>query len=174
MAADAFNRDLAEDGTIKPSNVSTYTYVTDGPAISWKVNGALATAINVDYPQIVDITVTAEKDGISESKTFKRKVAPAAIRDLAASSAALNGIWLEGVNAGTDKVVIAQYNQKKLVSTDIISLKDNENYNVETGILKLTGFNVPANNPDVDALKVFVIGEKGISPITFKNSELYG
>lgn len=174
IAADAFNRDVEEDGSIKPSNVSTYTYVTDGPAISWKINGVDATAVDVDYPQVVEITVTAEKDGISESKTFNRKVAPAAIRGLASSTEALNGVWLDSVNAQTDKVVIAQYNGKKLVSTDIIELKDNENYIAETGILKLAGYYVPAKNADVDALKVFVIGEKGIAPITFKNAELRG
>jgi nitrogen fixation protein FixH len=174
IAADAFNRDVEEDGTIKPSNVSTYKYVTDGPAISWKINGTDATEINVSNPQVVEITVTATKDGITESKTFRRSVAPASIRALAASTAALNGLWLEDVNAETDKVVIAQYNGKKLVSTKIISLKDNENYIAETGILKLTGFIAPEKNADVDALKVFVIGDKGISPITFKNAELNG
>ena len=174
IAADAFNRDVEEDGTIKPSNVSTYKYVTDGPEISWNINGTDATEINVSNPQVVEITVTATKDGITESKTFRRRVAPASIRGLAASTAALNGLWLEDVNAETDKVVIAQYNGKKLVSTKIISLKDNENYIAETGILKLTGFIAPSKNADVDALKVFVIGDKGISPITFKNAELNG
>ena len=171
--ADAFDRDLDETGAIKVSNPSTYKYVEDGPVITWTVDGVPATEINVTEPKVVEITVTAAKDGVTESMTFNKKVAPAAIRALAVNgSTAFNGIWLDA-NAETDNVIIAQYAYKKLVEIKIVNLKDNENYDAETGILKNVAIVPPAGNKGVDALKVFVVKAGSIAPIAFANTELH-
>ena len=174
-AAYLFNRDLSESGTIKASNIATYTYVTDGPAITWTVDGKAATAINVASPKEVTITVTATKDGISKSKTFTKTVAPAAIRGLALGTAeCLNGAWIDGA-AGTEKLILACYKEGALVSADVIDFAEEgewdsktgtgNRFNVATGIVGNLATANPKEAPGYDQVKLFIVAADGITPL---------
>ena len=90
----AYHRDLDAtvtengDGTtkttysIKTSNPSTYKFVEDGPVITYAIDGVEVDALNVDKAGIIDLTITAEANGITESFTVEdRQVAPVAIRE---------------------------------------------------------------------------------------------
>ena len=173
-----YNRDLDDAGKIKPTNVSTYTYVTDGPQITWTVDGVPATAINVASPKEVQLTITAAKGSITESKTVTRKVAPAAIRGLAIASNNLNGAWLEGAT-GNEKVVVVTYlENRKADQVQIFDLAElankeiNENntksYDPATGILRGVGVGHPSASEEITEVKIFVIGN-GIAPVAFRN-----
>ena len=165
-ASNAYNRDL-NNGAIKPTNVSTYTYVEDGPQITWTVDSQPATAISVASPKEVQLKVTAAKGGITESKTVTRKVAPAAIRELAVKSNTLNGAWLEGVD-GTEKLIVAQYLGDKLVDANVHSLTET------TDILKFTtGTPVPSTTAEYNQVKLFLVKADGITPLAYANEELH-
>ncbi len=177
-----FDRDL-DNGALKPSNPAGYTYVTDGPAITWKIGNDTVTAINVTSPKEVTMTVTATANGIAESKTFTRLVAPVAIRTLTLGTAdCLNGAWIEGA-AGDEKLVVAKYLGGKLVDTSIVDFAETEawdsktgtgdRYNEENGVVN----NLSTENPKVtaayDQVKLFVVKADGITPIAYANAELH-
>ncbi len=177
-----FNRDL-DNGALKPSNPAGYTYVTDGPAITWKIGNDTVTAINVTSPKEVTMTVTATANGITESKTFTRLVAPVAIRDLALGTAdCLNGAWIEGAT-GNEKFIVATYLDEKLVSVDLIDFTETEawdsktgtgdRYNETIGVVN----NLSTENPKVtaayDQIKIFVVDADGITPLAYANADLH-
>ena len=67
---------IATDTPVAETSAAAgYTYVTDGPTLTWTVDGQPATAINVAGPKVVTITVTATNGTYTESKTFTREVA---------------------------------------------------------------------------------------------------
>ena len=172
--SDGYNRDL--NGTaVKPTNVATYTYVTDGPAITWTVDGKPATAINVASPKEVTITVTATKNGISASKTFTKTVAPISIRGRALGTAeCLNGAWIEGAT-GTEKLIVAKYREGKLVGSSIADFADTATWNPLTGkgdrfnetlgMVHDLGTSNPKESPDYDQVKIFVVAADSITPL---------
>ena len=172
--SDGYNRDL--NGTaVKPTNVATYTYVTDGPAITWTVDGKPATAINVASPKEVTITVTATKNGISASKTFTKTVAPISIRGLALGTAeCLNGAWIEGAK-GDEKLIVAKYREGKLVGSSIADFADTATWNPLTGkgdrfnetlgMVHDLGTSNPKESPDYDQVKIFVVAADSITPL---------
>ncbi len=190
----SYDRDLHEevtdngDGTtkstfsIKPENASTYKYVTDGPTLTYEVNGEAVDAINVDKAGVVELTITAEANGISESLTVERQVAPVAIRGLAQGTAScLNGVWLDGAK-GDEKVVIVTYlenNKADWVQVfDLAELADKEltdtnhkTYDTATGILRGTGVAHPGTSDVIEEVKIFVIGN-GITPVSFRSGML--
>ncbi len=168
------NSDFYTDETDVHNNPARYTLQTDGPSITYKVNGETVTAIDVDSPETVEFTITATSaDGtVTESKTFTKRLAPASIRGLGLNGkSAFNGLWLEGIT-GTEKIVVAQYLEGKLILVKTISLTDNENFVADTGLLKNMSTQHPYSNTGVDQIKIFVIGADGISPVAFMNDEL--
>ncbi len=182
LSGTLFNRDL-NDGALKATNPAGYTYVTDGPAITWKIGNDTVTAINVTSPKEVTMTVTATANGITESKTFTRLVAPVAIRTLTLGTEdCLNGAWIEGA-AGDEKLVVAKYLGGKLVGTSIVDFAETEawdsktgtgdRYNEENGVVN----NLSTENPKVtaayDQVKLFVIDADGITPLAYANAELH-
>lgn len=196
----AYHRDLDAtvtdngDGTtkttysIKTSNPSTYKFVEDGPVLTYAIDGVEVDALNVDKAGLIDLTITAEANGITESFTVEdRQVAPVAIRGLALGTAScLNGLWLEGA-AGTEKVIVVTYLGNKADWVQVFDLAElanaegNKSYNPATGILKGTGVPHPSSfednpdteeiEPDITEVKIFVIGN-GIAPVTFRDGLL--
>ncbi len=194
----AYKRDLdgtgeGETPSIKVENPSTYTYVEDGPALTYEVNGDAVDSIDVAQAGILEFTVTATANGITESKTVARKAAPVAIRGLAlGTESCLNGVWLEGAT-GNEKVVVVTYLDNRKVDWvqlfDLAELTNKEinednkkSYNPETGILKGIGVPHPGTvednpdteeiEPDITEVKIFVMGENGICPATFRDGLL--
>ena len=183
IKGDSYDRDLTDAGKIKATNVSTYKYVADGPAITWEVDGKPATEIKVTSPKTVTIKVTATKNGYSESKTFTRKVAPVAIRSLALGTAScLNGAWIEGAD-GTEKLIVACYQDGVLVSADVVALDEEgtwdpatgkgNRFNKDLGMVQNLGTSNPKESPDYDRVKLFVVAADGITPLAYANGELY-
>ena len=176
-------------------NPSTYNFVTDGPVLTYAINGEEVTALNVDKAGIVDLTITAEANGITDSKTVKREVAPVAIRSLALGTAScLNGLWLEGAT-GTEKIVVVQCleNGKPAYSytpaTDeteeyewfgvqvfdlakLINAEGDKTYNPETGILKGVAVSHPGVSDTITEVRIFVMGANGIMPVAHRDGLL--
>ncbi len=183
LSGTLFNRDLDESGALKAANPAGYTYVTDGPAIAWTVDGQAATEINVASPKEVTMTVTATANGITESKTFTRLVAPVSIRALALGSAAcLNGAWIEGA-AGTEKLIVAKYLGDKLVGAGVVDFAETAAWDDETGtgdrydeanglVNNLSTAN-PKESAAYDQIKIFVVDADGITPLAYANTELH-
>ncbi len=195
IASDRYKRDVNEtvtdngDGTtkstfsIKPENASTYKFVTDGPTLTYAIDGEEVTAINVDKVGVVDFTVTAEANGITESFTVERKVAPVAIRGLAQGTAScLNGVWLDGAT-GNEKVIIVTYLENR--KTDWVQIFDlaelankeinetnSKSYDPATGILRGTGVAHPGTSDVIEEVKIFVMNEGGIVPVAFRDGML--
>ena len=177
-----FNRDL-DNGNLKPSNPAGYTYVTDGPAITWTIDGVAATAINVTSPKEVTMTVTATANGITETRTFERILAPVAIRDLALGTAdCLNGAWIEGAT-GNEKFIVATYLDENIVSVDLIDFAETEAWDAKTGTgdryNETIGVvnNLATLNPNAvaeyDQIKLFVVAADGITPLALANTDLH-
>ena len=194
IASDRYKRDLLEtvtdngDGTtkstfsIKPENASTYKFVTDGPALTYEVDGEKVTAINVDKAGIVDLTITAEANGITESFTVERKVAPVAIRSLALGTAnCLNGAWIDGAD-GTEKLIVAKYLDDKFVGAFVVDFADTEAWDALKGtgdrfdeansIVNNLGTSHPNEAAEYDQLKLFVVDADGITPLAYANASL--
>ena len=199
ISGTAYVRDLngtgeGETPSIKIENPSTYKFVTDGPTLKYAINGKEVTGLNVDKAGIVDLTITAEKNGIVESYTVERKVAPIAIRSLAQGTAScLNGLWLEGAT-GTEKVIIVQclengkpaysytpatdeeeaYEWFGIQIFDLAELSNAEgtkSYDPATGLLKGTGVPHPGTSDIITEVRILVIGN-GIAPVTFRSGML--
>ena len=167
---------LDKDGkiAINPDNVTTYKYVTDGPAITWEIDGVAATAINVASPKTVTIKVTATKNGVTMSETFTKNVAPVAIRDLALGTAnCLNGLWIEGAT-GTEKILVGKYLGDTFVDARVYSLADAKHYDAEAnnGLVKEMGVSNPKENAEYDQVKIFLVDANGITPLTFMDASL--
>ena len=178
-----YNRDLDESGKLKATNPAGYTYVTDGPAITWKIGNDTVTAINVTSPKEVTMTVTASANGITESRTFTRMLAPAAIRQLAlGTEECLNGAWIEGAT-GTEKLIVASYLDGDIVSVDLVDFAETAAWDEKTGTgdryneTISTVNNLGTQNPKVtaayDQIKIFVLAENGITPLAFANTDLH-
>lgn len=182
LSGTLFNRDL-NNGALKPSNPAGYTYVTDGPAITWKIGNDTVTAINVTSPKEVTMTVTATANGITESRTFTRMLAPAAIRQLALGTAdCLNGAWIEGA-AGDEKLVVAKYLGGKLVDTSIVDFAETaawdektgtgDRYNETIGTVENLSTSNPKETAAYDQVKIFLVDADGITPLAFANTDLH-
>ena len=177
-----FNRDL-NGSALKPTNVSTYTYVEDGPQVTYAIDGKTVTAIDVASPKVVQLTITASANGITESKTVTRKVAPVAIRSLALGTAScLNGAWIDGAD-GTEKLIVAKYLENKFVSAFVVDFAETEPWDSIKGegdrfdevnsIVNNLGTSHPNEAAEYDQLKIFVVSADGITPLTYANTELH-
>lgn len=200
ISGSAYVRDLngtgeGETPSIKIENPSTYKFVTDGPTLTYAINGEEVTALNVDKAGIVDLTITAEKNGIVDSYTVERKVAPVAIRSLALGTAScLNGMWLEGAT-GTEKVIVVQClaNGKPAYSytpatdeteeyewfgtqvfdlAELANAEEDKSYNPETGILKGVAVPHPGVSDTITEVRIFVMGANGIMPVAHRGGLL--
>ena len=178
-----FNRDL-NGSALKPTNVSTYTYVENGPQVTYAIDGQAVTAIDVDSPKVVQLTITASANGVTESKTVTRKVAPVAIRSLALGTAScLNGAWIEGAT-GTEKLIVAQYLENALVNAFIVDFAETEawdstkgtgdRFDETTGLVHDLGTQHPSQVVGIDSIKIFVVDADGITPLAYANAELKG
>ncbi len=182
VTSSAFNRDL-NGSALKPTNVSTYTYVENGPQVTYAIDGQAVTAIDVDSPKEVQLTITASANGVTESKTVTRKVAPVAIRSLALGTAScLNGAWIDGAE-GTEKLIVAKYLGDKFVGAFVVDFADTAEYDSKTGtgdrfdeansIVNNLGTSHPNEMAEYDQLKIFVVDADGITPLAYANAELH-
>ncbi len=166
-----------QDTTDPYNNPGRYQWQSDGPAVTYTVDGATATEINVTSPKEITLTITATEGSVSETMTFKRKVAPAAIKAFGInwSNGAMNGMWLKGLD-GTEKVIIAKYAGEQIVSARVYDLDNidaeimpDTTFNTSTGLLKGVGVTIPSFEAASDSLKVFVVDADGITPLSFVN-----
>ena len=188
-----FNRDVIDTG-MKDSNnqiihaynlpnISTYKYVTDGPAITYAIDGQAVTAINVASPKTVQFTVTASANGITETKTVTRRVAPVAIHNLSLGTReCLNGAWVKGAK-GTEKLIIARYAEGKMVYATVADFADTkewdpvtstgDRFDEATGLVKNLSTLHPNEATNYDQVKIFIVSEDGISPLSFVDASLH-
>ena len=156
-----------EDPIANPGRF-TFTTAEDAPVISYKVNGKPVTSINVgDKTSYMTIEVTATKGDISVSRTMVRNAAPITVKNICWGGG-YNGLWLEGDVKGTETILIACYNGKKLAAIKKIQLTE-ENYDPATGLVKDFSVVLPwSENSGYNSIRTFIYGANGIEPITFE------
>ncbi len=148
--------------------------ITDGPTLTYKVNGNTVTSITATKPERVAFTITAtSSNGMTLSKTYSTGISPVVIRGFGGHSGALNAVWLDG-QSGTEKIVVAQYNRGQLVQVVVHNLDGNTNYTASTGLVKGISTLPPKANNAADQVKFFVIsGSDGITPVSLVNDEFH-
>ncbi len=169
---------IDKDESDLANNPAGYKVMEDSPALTYKVGDSTVTAINVTSPTEAEVTITAAKNGYSESKTFTRKLAPVAIRELSLGTEnCLNGAAISGAT-GTEKLIVARYLDEKLVTAEVIDFavtKDTgSRYDAAIGFVKdLSGYTHPNKTDAYDQIKLFVVAADGITPLALANTDLH-
>lgn len=142
------------------NNPGLYYYdAENGPSLTYKVNGDAVTSYTADKIGEIELTITATYNGVTESKTVTRKVAPVSVNCRYASANALNGIQVTGIKEG-DKILLGSYNAKgQMVNADIVPFSDVKS----DGTCAVQRINPPGVNT-VANFKIIVV-DKNLAPV---------